>query len=48
MQCWGCWKFGKKENFQGEIIYDNICAFNHENNRGCWQINKLYNILISN
>jgi hypothetical protein len=40
MQCWGCWRYGKKVDTDGKI--SNICAFNHPENRGCWQINKLY------
>ena len=40
MQCWGCWRFGKKVDQDGKI--SNICALNNTKNRGCWQINKLY------
>jgi hypothetical protein len=45
MQCWGCWRFGKKVDKEGNI--SNICAFNPPANRGCWQINKLYDRVIS-
>ena len=37
LQCWGCRRFGKVDD-----NYDNICALNHEENRGCWQINRIY------
>ena len=40
MQCWGCWKFGKKFDEEGNIT--NICGLNHPENRGCRQINNLY------
>ena len=43
MQCWGCWKFGKKEDKEGDIT--NICALNHSEYRGCRQINTLYDEL---
>ena len=40
MQCWGCWKFGGK--YDEELNITNICALNHPENRGCRQINNLY------
>ncbi len=40
MQCWGCMKFGKKIDEDGNIT--NICALNNPENRGCGQINNLY------
>ena len=43
MQCWGCWKFGKEIDEEGDIT--NICALNHSENRGCRQINVLYDQL---
>ena len=43
MQCWGCWKFGRKITDNGTIY--NICALNNPNNRGCRQMNKLYDQL---
>jgi hypothetical protein len=43
MQCWGCWKFGRKIDDEGNIT--NICALNHPENRGCRQINNLYDQL---
>jgi len=38
--CWGCYRFGKKKTIE------NICALNHKDNRGCWQVNKRYEKLI--
>lgn len=38
IQCYFCWKFGRKKNEKGEIVIHNICAFNN----GCHQVNKLY------
>ena len=43
MQCWGCWKFGRNSDNEEEIT--NICALNHPENRGCRQINNLYDQL---
>jgi hypothetical protein len=43
MQCWGCWKFGMKNEEEGNT--SNICALNHPENRGCRQINVLYDQL---
>ena len=40
MQCWGCWRFGHKGKDEGKD--SNICALNNPENRGCWQINRLY------
>ena len=37
LQCWGCQRFGKKSD-----NVDNICALNNEDNRGCWQVNKIF------
>jgi hypothetical protein len=36
-QCWGCQRFGNKDG-----SFDNICALNAEGNRGCRQVNKLF------
>jgi hypothetical protein len=38
VQCYFCWKFGRKKNNNGEIVIHNICAFNG----GCHQVNRLY------
>ncbi|MFX0092166.1 MAG: hypothetical protein ACFFBD_10430 [Candidatus Hodarchaeota archaeon] len=40
MQCWGCWKFGQEKKENGT---PNLCLFDEEGtNRGCWQINRVY------
>ncbi|MFW9995255.1 MAG: hypothetical protein ACFFD4_24680 [Candidatus Odinarchaeota archaeon] len=46
MQCWGCWRFGKKEDEDGNI--QGICALSDENNRGCGLVNKIYDKRYSN
>jgi hypothetical protein len=43
MQCWGCWNSGKSTDEEGNIT--NICALSHSENRGCRQINVLYDQL---
>ncbi|MFX1505631.1 MAG: hypothetical protein ACFFDC_05905 [Promethearchaeota archaeon] len=40
MQCHFCWRFGKKAYNTGNP--SKLCAFASEDNRGCWQVNKLY------
>ncbi len=40
MQCHFCWFFGKKAYNQGNP--KKLCAFSSDDNRGCWQVNKLY------
>ena len=40
MQCHFCWYFGRKAYNAGNP--DKLCAFGADNNRGCWQINKLF------
>ncbi|MFX1536780.1 MAG: hypothetical protein ACFFDI_21390 [Promethearchaeota archaeon] len=45
-QCYFCWRFGKEKYEAGDP--SNLCALNHENNRGCWQVNKLYDKHYSN
>ncbi|MHA2075819.1 MAG: hypothetical protein ACW97X_14455 [Candidatus Hodarchaeales archaeon] len=37
LQCWGCQRFGKKNDSN-----ENICALNNDDNRGCWQVNKRF------
>ena len=46
MQCHFCWRFGKKAYNAGNP--GKLCAFGSENNRGCWQVNKLYDKQFSN
>ena len=46
MQCHFCWYFGKKDYEAGNP--EKMCAFGSEDNRGCWQINKIYDQHISN
>ena len=41
MQCYFCWRFGKEAYNAGNP--GKLCAFGSEDNRGCWQVNKLYN-----
>ncbi|MFX0181719.1 MAG: hypothetical protein ACFE95_01455 [Candidatus Hodarchaeota archaeon] len=38
LQCYFCWKFGRKMGKNGEIVIHNICALNG----GCYQVNNLY------
>jgi len=38
VQCYFCWKFGRKKNENGDYEIINICALND----GCHQVNKLY------
>jgi hypothetical protein len=38
LQCYFCWKFGRKKNKNGEMVIHNICALNGS----CHQVNKLY------
>lgn len=33
LMCWGCRKYAKGD-------YNKMCVFNHELNRGCFQVNK--------
>ena len=40
MQCYFCWRFGKKEFNTGNP--EKLCAFASDDNRGCIQVNKLY------
>jgi hypothetical protein len=46
MQCWGCWRFGKKIDEEGTI--HGICTLSGENNRGCRLVNKIYDEKYSN
>ncbi|MFX0016001.1 MAG: hypothetical protein ACFFB2_15945 [Promethearchaeota archaeon] len=46
MQCHFCWHFGKKAFIAGNPA--KLCAFGSDNNRGCWQVNKLYDNQVSN
>lgn len=46
MQCHFCWRFGKKAYYEGNP--EKLCAFNSDDNRGCWQVNKFYDIRYSN
>lgn len=46
MQCHFCWRFGKKAYNAGNP--EKLCAFGSGDNRGCWQVNKLYDERFSN
>lgn len=46
MQCHFCWRFGKKAYNAGNP--EKLCAFGSEDNRGCWQVNRLYDEQFSN
>lgn len=46
MQCHFCWRFGKKAYNAGNP--GKLCAFGSDNNRGCWQVNKLFAEQFSN
>jgi hypothetical protein len=46
MQCHFCWYFGKKAYNAGNP--QKLCAFGSYDNRGCWQVNKLYDKQFSN
>jgi hypothetical protein len=45
MQCHFCWYFGKKEYEAGNP--EKMCAFGSDDNRGCWQINRIYDQQLS-
>jgi hypothetical protein len=45
MQCHFCWRFGQKAYNAGDPT--KLCAFGSVNNRGCWQVNKLYDEQLS-
>ena len=45
MQCHFCWYFGKKDFEAGNP--EKMCAFGSDDNRGCWQINRIYDQHIS-
>ena len=45
MQCHFCWRFGKKAYNAGNP--DKLCVFGSDDNRGCWQVNRLYDKRIS-
>ena len=46
MQCHFCWRFGKKA--YNAANPRKLCAFGSDDNRGCWQVNKLYDERFSN
>lgn len=46
MQCHFCWLFGKKAYNADNP--EKLCAFGSDDNRGCWQVNKLYDEQCSN
>ncbi len=46
MQCHFCWFFGKKSYNAGNP--EKLCAFGSDSNRGCWQVNRLYDERFSN
>ncbi|MFX1285079.1 MAG: hypothetical protein ACFFB5_15570 [Promethearchaeota archaeon] len=46
MQCHFCWRFGKKAYNAGNP--EKLCVFSSDNNRGCWQVNKLFDEQFSN
>ena len=46
MQCHFCWYFGKKDYKAGNP--EKMCAFGSDDNRGCWQINRIYDQQFTN
>ncbi|MHA2271999.1 MAG: hypothetical protein ACXACI_09070 [Candidatus Hodarchaeales archaeon] len=40
MQCYFCWRFGKKQYNEGDP--SKLCIFAKEDLRGCGQVNKAY------
>ncbi|MFX0123856.1 MAG: hypothetical protein ACFFAE_09480 [Candidatus Hodarchaeota archaeon] len=40
IQCHFCWYFGKKAYNAGNP--EKLCVFGSNDNRGCWQVNRLY------
>jgi hypothetical protein len=46
VQCYFCWYFGKKAFQAGDPT--KLCAFSSDDNRGCWQVNRMFDRQVRN